>query len=90
MVLGVEPIRILLILIDFSTVSPRLLPSAVRRETLCGNVTTSFANVQYITSQCHTPITAHIDPKTSDLTCNSIEQAGQGCVFLKHEQTPPR
>ncbi len=89
-VLGVEPFRILLNITDLSTVSPRLLPSAVHLETLYGNVRSSFANVQYITSQCHTPIAEHIDPNSTDLTCNSIEQAGQACVFLEHEGIPWR
>jgi len=89
-VLGVEPTRILLIITDIPTVSPRLLPSAVRQRTLHGNVGSSFANVQYIKSECQTPIAARIDPNDSGLTCNSIKQAGQGYVFQEHEKTPRR
>lgn len=84
MVLDVEPIRILLIIVDFSIVSPRLLPSTFLQRTMHGNVGSSFANVQYIKGQCQTPITTHLDPEYSGSTCNSIEQAGQGCVFLEH------
>jgi len=43
-----------------------------------GRVKTGFANLNYVKSNCDTPITANMDLQESGNTCLQLEHAGQG------------
>ena len=69
----------------WQTVSPRLLPGAVHHRQLYGNVSTSFANIEYIKRQCQTPLTSKIDAEDSQKSCDNVVQTGNGwAVFKNH------
>ena len=59
-----------------AVVQPQLKSGEWEHTLLAGRVQTDFANVNYVSSICETPITT--DPKNGAATCLQIEHAGQG------------
>lgn len=58
-------------------VSPQLRFGHTQNLLMYGVVNTSYANPEYISQNCLTPITTLVDPDNSGATCLSYEHAGQ-------------
>jgi hypothetical protein len=58
-------------------VSPQLRFGKTQNLLMYGVVNTSYANPEYISQNCLTPITPLVDPDNSGATCLSYEHAGQ-------------
>ena len=59
------------------TVAPKLSPGPTQPKILQGKVTASFANPDYIASNCETPVTVAMDPDYRNTTCLQIKHVGQ-------------
>lgn len=57
--------------------TPKLKWGAVEDRVLVGNVYTSFANTDYLTENCETPIALKNDPVYRNTTCLNMQHAGQ-------------
>ena len=58
-------------------VAPKLKFGPHQHAVLSGTVATAFANTQFLSQNCDTPVTEIMDPDNSGLTCLQIDYAGQ-------------
>lgn len=61
-----------------SLVSPKLKFGRNETITMVGEVSASYANVDYLKQTCATPITPDLDPVNYGITCLQIDLAGNG------------
>lgn len=59
-------------------VSPKLIYGKNQTVNLYGQVSSDYANTDYLSKHCETPIGTNIDPTYSGTTCLSIDYAGNG------------
>jgi len=62
-------------------VSPHLKFGGWENRVMRGLAQASYANINFITEQCETPITLEMDPGQRGVECTSIDFAGQGTYF---------
>ena len=80
--LGVFSLLVALMAMVYTTasdalVTPVLKFGATESRIMYGNVSTSFANKDYIQNHCNTPIQGATDPDDNGRTCIQIEHSGQ-------------
>ena len=80
--LGVFSLLVALMAMVYTTasdalVTPVLKFGAAESRIMYGNVSTSFANTNYIQDHCNTPISGAMDPDNNGKTCIQIEHSGQ-------------
>ena len=80
--LGVLSLLVALMAMIYTTASDSLVAPVLRfgkpaHRILYGKVSTSFANTNYITAHCNTPIQQAADPDEFGRTCIQIEHSGQ-------------
>ncbi|KAL4972648.1 hypothetical protein BDW66DRAFT_162745 [Aspergillus desertorum] len=58
-------------------VTPKLKWGAADERVIVGNVWASFANTEYLTQKCKTPVAIEADPEYRNTTCLNMQHAGQ-------------